>query len=140
MSRNEQDERTADERAFDQAMRRLHAQAVDQVSPATRTRLRVARQAATTPASARDRRRGPGWVMASGFAAVFALAIGLLLRPSPQAPVPAAAVAVSQPAAAVATTAAPHYDPDSAVAVLDENPDLYLWLAANDDAMPDLEQ
>lgn len=121
-------------RAFDQAMRRLHVQAVDQVSPSTRARLRVARQAATTPAGARAPRRGLGWVLASGVAAVFVLAIGLHLRPLPQAP----AVAVAPTAAT--TAAATSYDADTAVAVLDENPDLYLWLASNDDAVPTLEQ
>jgi len=128
MSRHEQDDH-----AFDQAMRRLHTQAVDQVSPATRARLRVARQAATTPGAAREHRRGPGWVLATGFAAVSALAIGLLLRPSPQAPVTAPA-----PSVATATTAA--FDADTALATLDENPDLYLWLASNDDALPALDQ
>jgi hypothetical protein len=129
MSHHEQDDH-----AFDQAMRRIHLQAVEQVSPATRTRLRVARQAATTPGAARERRRGPGWVLASGFAAVFALAIGLLLRPPPQAP------AAALPPPEVATVTAPAYDADTALAVLDENPDLYLWLASNDDAMPASEQ
>ena len=71
-----------DDHSFDQAMRRLHMQAVDQVSPATRARLRFARQAATTATA---------------------------------------------------------YDADTALATLDENPDLYLWLASNDDAMPALD-
>ncbi|UNK49107.1 hypothetical protein MNR01_15435 [Lysobacter sp. S4-A87] len=133
MSHHEHDNQ-ADDRAFDQAMRRLHTQAVDQVSPATRARLRVARQAATTPGAVRAHRRGPGWVLATGFAAVSALAIGLLLRPSPQAP------AVGSPAPAVATATTATYDADTALATLDENPDLYLWLASNDDAMPALDQ
>ena len=30
-------------------------------------------------------------------------------------------------------------DADTAIAALDENPDLYLWLASNDDAVPSLE-
>jgi len=117
---------------FDQAMRRLHAQAVDQVSPATRARLRVARQTATTPATAREPRRG--WVLATSFAAVSALAIGMLLRPSLQAP------AVTSPAPTVAAASTAAYDADTALATLDENPDLYLWLASNDDAMPALDQ
>jgi hypothetical protein len=129
MSHHEQDDHS-----FDQAMRRLHLQAVDQVSPATRARLRVARQAATTPATAREHRRGRGWVLATGFAAVSALAIGLLLRPSPQAP------AINSPAPAVAAATSATYDADTALATLDENPDLYLWLASNDDAMPALDQ
>jgi hypothetical protein len=128
MSHHEQDDHS-----FDQAMRRLHMQAVDQVSPATRTRLRVARQAATTPAATREHRRGSGWMLATGFAAVSALAIGLMLRPSPQAP------GVTSPAPAVAAASPAAYDADTALATLDENPDLYLWLASNDDAMPALD-
>ncbi len=122
-----------DDHDFDLAMRRLHAQAIDQVSPATRARLRVARQAATSPAVAREHRRSPGWVLATGFAAVSALAIGLLMRPSPQAP------GVTSPAPAVAAANTATYDADTALATLDENPDLYLWLASNDDAMPALD-
>lgn len=133
MSHHEQDEHSPD-RAFDQAMRRLHVQAVDQVSPATRARLRVARQAATAPATAREHRRGSGWMLATGFAAVSALAIGMLLRPSPQAP------AVTSPAPAVAAATTATFDADTALATLDENPDLYLWLASNDDAMPAMDQ
>ncbi|MDI9238968.1 hypothetical protein QLQ15_08570 [Lysobacter sp. LF1] len=119
---------TDDER-FDQAMRALHTQAVSQVSSATRARLRVARHAAATPAGERAPRRGFGWVLASGFAAVFALAIGLQLRPT-----------ITPDAAPAAVATAPNaYDADTAVAMLDESPDLYLWLASNDDAMPTLE-
>ncbi len=110
---------------FDQAMRDVHAQAVDRISPATRARLRAARHAVpATPV-----RRGLGWVLASGFAAVFALAIGLRLQtPTPAVAPPAPSVAALTPATA--------YDVETAVAALDENPDLYLWLAANDDDLP----
>ncbi len=120
---------------FDQAMRELHAQAVSQVSSPTRARLRVARQAAARPAAARpgvERGRGGfNWVLGSGLAAVFAVAIGLQLRPA-QAPVASAPTVAS-------TTSPIAYDADTAVAALDENPDLYLWLASNDDAVPALE-
>ena len=67
--------------------------------------------------------------LASGIAAVCALVIGLQLRPDVAAP--------TAPAVAVAPANA--YDTDTALAVLDENPDLYLWLASNDDAVPSLE-
>ncbi|WP_396616872.1 hypothetical protein ACHZ97_04800 [Lysobacter soli] len=127
---------TSDDR-FDNAMRDLHAQAVSQVSSATRARLRVARQAAARPTDEREPRRGFTWVLGSGLAAVFAVAIGLQLRPA-QAPAPAA----SAPPL-VATTGTPanatSFDADTALAALDENPDLYLWLASNDDAVPSLE-
>ncbi|MFC3552040.1 hypothetical protein ACFOLC_13600 [Lysobacter cavernae] len=117
------------DQAFDQAMRRLHAQAVEQVSPATRARLRAARHVGAE--AARAPRRGFGWVLASGCAAVFALAIAMQLQPRP----------ASTPAtASFATTSTPDtgtlYEVGTAVAALDENPDLYLWLASNDDAMP----
>lgn len=120
-----------DER-FDHAMRALHAQSLEQVSPATRARLRVARHAAAHPSGARAPRRGFGWVLASGTAAVFALAIGLQLRPT-QAPDVAPAPAV----ATIATSAGT--DVDTTIATLDENPDLYLWLASNDDAIAALD-
>ena len=127
---------TSDDR-FDHAMRDLHAQAVSQVSSATRARLRVARHAAARPTGEREPRRGFTWVLGSGLAAVFAVAIGLQLRPA-QAPAPAA----SAPPL-VATTGTPanatSFDADTAIAALDENPDLYLWLASNDDAVPSLE-
>jgi hypothetical protein len=121
-----------DDARFDQAMRALHAQALEQVSPATRARLRVARHATARTTGARESRRGFGWVLASGSAAVFALVIGLQLRPQ-QPPV--------APATAVATTAAApaSLDVDTAFATLDENPDLYLWLASNGDAVASLD-
>lgn len=121
-----------DDARFDQAMRALHAQSLSNISSGTRARLRVARQAAAASPHAREPRRGLGWVLASGCAAVFALVIGLQLRPTPAPVAPAAEPAIA------ATPAL--YDVDGAVAVLDENPDLYLWLASNDDAMPSLEQ
>lgn len=110
--------------SFDNAMRELHAQALMHVSPMTRARLRVGRTAAQ-----RAPIRGFGWVLASGFAAVFAIAIGLQLQ--------------KPPAATVSTQTAASTNPESnaddgtgLVATLDENPDFYLWLASNDDAQP----
>jgi hypothetical protein len=116
-----------DDERFDLAMRELHAQAVAQVSSPTRARLRAARHGA---AAARQSRRGYGWILASGCAAVFALAIALQLQPRP----------ASQPDASPLAEVSAAYDADSAVAALDENPDLYLWLASNDDALPAAEQ
>ncbi|MDR7134888.1 anti-sigma-K factor RskA [Lysobacter niastensis] len=116
-----------DDERFDQAMHELHAQAVAQVSPPTRARLRAARHRAT---AAHESRRRYGWLLASGCAAVFALAIALQLQPRP----------ASQPDAPPLTEVSATYDADTAVAALDENPDLYLWLASNDDALPAAEQ
>lgn len=118
---------------FDDAMRALHAQAVEHVSPQIRARLRTIRsEAAAQP----HRGRGGllGWALASSAVAAFALAIGLQFSagPSgaPSAPgVPSLAAHLPAPAERV-------YDPDTAVAALDENPDLYLWLASNTDALP----
>ena len=117
-----------DDERFDQAMRELHAQAVAQVSSPTRARLRAARHGA---AATRESRRGYGWLLASGCAAVFALAIALQLQPRPTSRPDAPPLAVVSAAA---------YEADTAVAALDENPDLYLWLASNDDALPAAEQ
>ncbi|MDR0183341.1 hypothetical protein [Lysobacter arvi] len=131
MTPREHDTMNSHDERFDQAMRDLHAQAVSQVSTATRARLRVARHAAARPAE-REPRRGFNWVLGSGLAAVFAVAIGLQLRPA-RTPVPAPS------ATPVASTNAAAFDAETAIAVLDENPDFYLWLASNDDAVPSLE-
>jgi hypothetical protein len=73
--------------------------------------------------------RGFGWVLASGFAAVFALAIGVQWQGVPNVTAPAQ----------MADTETVDYvfdGMDTAVATLDENPDFYLWLASNDDTLP----
>jgi len=126
--------RTHDDR-FDNAMRDLHAQAVSQVSSATRARLRVARHAAARPSAGHEPRRGFNWVLGSGLAAVFAIAIGLQLRPA-QTPATSAPPVVANAAAPASPTA---FDVETSIAALDENPDFYLWLASNDDAVPSLE-
>ena len=105
---------------FDRAMRELHTRALTQVSPRTRARLRDARMAATQHAPT----RGLRWVLATGFVAVFALAIGLQWRgPSSTTDAPT-------------QTAARDAQDYGAIAALDESPDLYLWLASNDDTLP----
>ncbi|ALN92781.1 hypothetical protein LG3211_3844 [Lysobacter gummosus] len=121
---------------FDAAMRDLHAQAVERVSPQIRARLRTIR----SEAAAQPHRRGGllGWTLASSGVAAVALALGLQFAGSgaPSGGAPAAtspAVVVASSAVAPADTG---YDPDTAVAALDENPDLYLWLASNTDALP----
>ena len=106
---------------FDRDMRQLHGTAVANMSPQTLARLRAARHAARTTAP----RRGHAWrwIAASAFSAVLAVAIGMQFLPrSP--PVPAV-----QPM--VATTNMGNDYSDS-VATLDENPDLYLWLASSE--------
>ena len=117
--------------SFDRAMRDLHAQALTRVSPQARAGLRAALMATDTRhAPQRAPMRGLGWVLAGGCAAVFALAIGLQWRgPSPAANVPTQTAGTEAADDNIDST-------DSAVDALDENPDLYLWLASNDDALP----
>lgn len=118
---NTQDRAVTDRDArFDTAMRQLHAGAVDHVSG--RTRLRLQRAPHQPPASPSPRLRG--WPLAASFAAVLALVAGMQLWDAPQ---PASTV---PQAATVATSATD--DAGDIDAVLDENPDLYLWLASND--------
>jgi hypothetical protein len=101
---------------FDAAMRQLHATATERVSG--RTRLQLQQRPRTAPARSAAQRFG--WPLGASFAAALALVVGLQLRhgpaPSPTTP---AAVAVAD-------------SDDDIDAVLDENPDLYLWLASND--------
>jgi hypothetical protein len=101
---------------FDAAMRQLHESAVDRVSGRTRLQLQQAPRTAPATSSARPHR--VAWPLAASFAAVLALMVGMQLWNEP-APAPAAPATVA--------------DTDADIdAVLDENPDLYLWLASND--------
>ena len=107
---------------FDHDMQQLHAAAVSQLSPQTLARLRAARHglAEATPQRGHSWR----WLAASAFSAVLAVAIGVQFLPQSQT------TPTAQPVAA--TT-----DNDTYVggtAALDENPDLYLWLASQDAA------
>ncbi|GGK00472.1 hypothetical protein GCM10011394_07160 [Luteimonas terricola] len=107
-------------------MRALHAQAVEQVPSRTLYALRVRREnAAKTPA--RPLHRAAGWWLAAACAAVFALAIGL--RQPGLEPAPAGE---SVPTLAAATEAVEAATYDEGFAALDEDPDLFLWLAAQD--------
>lgn len=99
----------------DAALHALHAQALQQLSPATLARLRSARHAAA-PA----RRRAHGWWMATACSAVAALALGYSFTANPPG-LPAA------PPVAAAV--------DDSSDMLDENPDLYVWLGTTDLAM-----
>ena len=108
---------------FDRHTQQLHATALARLSPATLAKLRGARHAATQPAPARH---GWRWAAATAFSAVFAVAIGVQFlprQPAPGAPAPATL-------AAAPTDATPDY-----VAPLEENPDLYVWLASADAPM-----
>jgi len=111
----------------DTALRALYRQAQDAISPATTARLHRARYAATQAVA--PARRGWGLPLATGFAAVFALAIGArMLMPEADAPAPAAT-----PALVAADTAARIDEGvEEALASYDESPDFYRWLAANE--------
>jgi hypothetical protein len=99
----------------DTALRALHAQALEQLSPATLARLRRDRQVA-----APRRGRAHGWWMATACSAVAALALGYGFTVNPP----------STPAAPQVTGTV-----DDSSDVLDENPDLYVWLGTTDLAM-----
>ncbi|MCD9005558.1 hypothetical protein LDO31_04775 [Luteimonas sp. XNQY3] len=112
----------------DAALRALYRQAQDTITPATTARLHRARHAAsqaTAPA-----RRGWGMPLATGFAAMCALAIGArMLMPGADAP-------TATPVLAAAESAA-HIDDgvDEALAGYEESPDFYRWLAANESTL-----
>ena len=105
-----------DKGTFDRDMRKLHSAAVNHVSPQTLARLRAARHAAQTVPRPGHAWR---WIAASAFSAVLAVVIGLQFLPQ-STPAPTA-----QPMASNASG-----DYNSSVPTLDENPDLYLWLAS----------
>ena len=109
---------------FDRRMRAVHARAVAQVPSRLAYQLRSRRVNAATAARPAQ---GGAWWLAAAAAAVFALAIGLRL-PALDAPAPAEDL---PPLAAVTDAVDDAAFEDSAVA-LEEDPDLYLWLAAQD--------
>jgi hypothetical protein len=102
---------------FDAAMRQLHGIATERVSGRTRLQLQQLPHAAS---HARPTAHRFGWPLAASFAAVLALMVGLQLRHEPT-PLPAT------PAATAVADSSEDID-----IALDENPDLYLWLASND--------
>lgn len=115
---------------FDRRMRALHARAVEQVPSRTLYELQVRRAnaaAGAPPTPPRSLAARGGWWLAGGLAAVFALGIGLrqpILEGSPAADAP--------PPLAAAGTAADTAAWEDGLAALDEDPDLYLWLASQD--------
>lgn len=109
-----------DKEAFDRDMRKLHGAAVNHISPQTLARLRAARHGIQT---ASQRGRAWRWMTASAFSAVLAVAIGVQYLPR------SVPVSTTQPAVAAAGTGDDYSD---SVATLEENPDLYLWLASSE--------
>lgn len=119
---------------FDRMARASHARSVEHLSPAVLAGLRRARIAATEP----RRGRGLGWLVA-GSAAALALVAALQLQPAID-PEPALSQPqmASMPAEASAREIADE-EVAAMLATLDENPDFYLWLAANDESLPPAE-
>lgn len=104
---------------FERAMRARYAEAATRLSARTQAQLHNRLQAAVTRVPRASSRR-PAWSLAAASVLVLALAFGLQWRAGHEAmPSPA------QPLAA-------NGDSDEALATLDENPDLYLWLASSD--------
>ncbi|SEK59850.1 hypothetical protein SAMN05428989_0418 [Pseudoxanthomonas sp. GM95] len=116
---------------FDHDLRQLHAASLGAVSPQTLARLRSARHAAVT----RPRRgRTFAWLGATACTALLAMVAATQLMPTqtPMAP------ARSQPATVAAMQASSDADNFVSTAdVLDQNPDLYVWLGS--DASPTTE-
>ena len=118
---------------FDQQARQWHAAALKELSPQTLARLRAARHAAQTEAHPARGLHGYGrWLAATAFTAVLAVAIGVRLLPWGERPPPSDMPAV--PVASNGDAGTNEYSTanDSSANVLDEDPDLYLWLASAD--------
>lgn len=109
---------------FDAIARARHAASLERLSARTQARLAQAQRPATRPVL----RQRPAWALPTVLAAIAVLAIAVQLRPEP-------ATAPAAPSADAALVVAGTTSTDPA-AVLDENPDLYLWLASTDDVMP----
>lgn len=117
---NPVDEKTT----LDAHARQLHAASLSRLSPQTLSKLRAARHAAQA-GDAPVRTGQWRWLTATAFTAVFAVGIGLQLM-SPDASQPAPG---EQPAGKVIASTTLQ-DAFSDTTVLDEDPDLYLWLAS----------
>lgn len=104
---------------FDAHARSLHHASLRQLSPQTLARLRGARTQAQTAGSTR---RWP-WLAATAFTGLLAIGLGAQFLPAAKAP-------TGEPAQLAAQAAAT--DANGSVTLLDENPDLYLWLASSE--------
>lgn len=121
------------ERHFDQTARALHAEALDSVSPQVRARLQQARHAASRNGAAKH---SPMWTWA-GSTAVLALALGVAVQfqnaPVGTSSAPLATAPNADPTLGIFDDVDPQIS--DLLATLDESPDFYLWLAANDGAL-----
>ncbi|MCW0451438.1 hypothetical protein [Xanthomonas sacchari] len=121
---------------FDTQMRAVHQAGLQALPAPTLARLRAARQQASRAHAAPSRRWG--WLLAAVPALLgAALGVHLLLRPAPSMPTTTASVATATAtattvAATTSVRAGAAADSDqAATAMLDENPDLYLWLGSD---------
>ncbi|MCW0411827.1 hypothetical protein NG831_17485 [Xanthomonas sacchari] len=119
---------------FDTQMRAVHQAGLQALPAPTLARLGAARQQASRAHAAPSRRWG--WLLAAVPALLgAALGVHLLLRPAPSMPTTTASVATATATTVAATTsvrAGAAADSDqAATAMLDENPDLYLWLGSD---------
>ena len=115
----------ADDTPFDATLRAHHAAALAHLSPRVRAQLAQRRNAALRGASATGPRRSRLPIAVAGFAALFALALGLRLPLAPagtDAPVPPAIAALATAPAGTPSTPT----------LLDEDPEFYAWLASPD--------
>lgn len=106
----------ATEHEIDAKARQWHDASLAQLTPRTLMQLRAARQQAL---AAPQRRRQWPWLAATACSTMLAVLIGVQWLSAPQSPAPAPVSATAVPA-------------DETIGPLDENPDLYLWLASSE--------
>lgn len=120
--------------SFDRTARAQYASSLVHLSPAVRVGLQQARHAASQVAPGRSPRH-LAWVWA-GTAVALCLIVGLQLQRIPSGHQPAAPLATAPSNPAIDPPAIDDDEVARMLAALDENPDFYLWLAANDSALP----
>ncbi|QDI05906.1 hypothetical protein [Xanthomonas cerealis] len=107
-------------------MRRAHQASLQALPAPTLARLRAARRGHAAPA------RRWGWLLAAAPALLgAAFGMHLLLRPALPVAVPASVAGTAAAATVSASAAAQGDGDDSAAGLLEENPDLYLWLGSD---------
>lgn len=111
-----------DHAALDRQARATHAAALDRLSPAVRARLASMRHEAALAAPAH--RRGWHWLAATATSAVLAVALGLHMQPE----TPHAQAGTASAPDTAATQAEDYY---GTARMLDESPDLYVWLGSD---------
>lgn len=110
---------------FDHAVRALHHVAGDSLSSNTRARLRTARQSA--PANPSASRLGGRWPWLAASVASLVLLVALRVQHGPQGETGPMQAPPGQAEAGYEDEYESAYP--SALAALDEDPDLYVWLA-----------